>query len=122
MPNLNYTPDQYQYYTPVSREDGYQILSLIMGGEGARGVAAEKEVAFQNEDNARAFVYSRLPYKVSSAEDLKAFLNRYPHLKADPKQRAHRREMSEQARRKIADLGARKNFAIKNFLAYLAIL
>ena len=113
MPNLNYTPDQYQYYSPVSKIDGYQILSLIMGGEGARGVAEEKEVAFQNEDNARAFVYSRLPYKVSSAEDLKAFLNRYPHLKADPKQRAHRREMSEQARQKIADLGARMPFSIK---------
>lgn len=116
MPNLNYEPNQYQYYSPVSKKDGYQILSYIMSGENAKGVAEEKEVAFQNEDNARAFVYSRLPYKVSSAKDLKAFLNRYPHLKADPKQRAHRREMSEQARRKIADLGARKNFAIKVIL------
>lgn len=115
MPNLNYTPDQYQYYSRVG-SDGYQILSYIMSGENAKGVAEEKEVAFQNEDNARAFVYSRLPYKVSSAKDLKAFLNRYPHLKADPKQRAHRREMSEQARRKIADLAARKNFAIKGIL------
>lgn len=106
-----YQPNQPQYYPdPLAEDNGYKMLNVIM----CAGVKPGKEyedIAFQNEENLKAFLYSNLAYKADAAKDLEGLFKIIPELKVDPAQAEERRRMSELARKNISDVAARKYFA-----------
>lgn len=109
-----YQPNQPQYYPDPDALRGYQMLNNVMGLN-LDGREKFEEIAFRNQENLKAFACSRLAYKADKPGKLKELLNLLPGLKADPKQREARRQLSERAREVISDVATRKYFASSKF-------
>ena len=106
-----YQPNQPQFYPEPSPENGgYKMLNVIMSAN-IRGAGEYENIAFENEENLKAFLYSNLAYKADAAKDLEGLLKIIPELKVDPSQAEERRRMSELARKNISDVAARKYFS-----------
>ena len=106
-----YQPNQPQFYPEPSPENGgYKMLNVIMSAN-IRGAGEYANIAFENEENLKAFLYSNLAYKADAAKDLEGLLKIIPELKVDPSQAEERRRMSELARKNISDVAARKYFS-----------
>ena len=110
-----YQPNQPQFYPEPSPENGgYKMLNVIM----CAGISAGQEydnVAFQNEENLKAFLHSNLAYKADTAKDLEGLYKLIPELKVDPKQAEERRQLSALARENISDVASRKYFSSKGY-------
>ena len=110
-----YQPNQPEYYPEPSLESGgYKMLNVIM----CAGISAGQEydnVAFQNEENLKAFLHSNLAYKADTAKDLEGLYKLIPELKVDPKQAEERRQLSALARENISDVASRKYFSSKGY-------
>ena len=106
-----YQPNQPEYYPEPSPENGgYKMLNVIMCA-GIRTSQEYENVAFQNEENLKAFLYSNLAYKADAAKDLEGLYKLIPELKVDPKQAEERRQLSALARENISDVASRKYFS-----------
>ena len=103
MPNPGYSPNQPEYYDFPNR---YNILSDIIGGN--LNDKKDEMVAFSSAENYRALATSRMPWVASSADNIQRAIEIVPELKVDKKQRAHRRQMSEQARQAILDVSVNR--------------
>lgn len=103
MPNPGYSPNQPEYYDFPNK---YNILSDIYGGNLCNN--EEDLVALTSAENYRALATSRMPWVASSADNIQRVIEIAPELKVDKKQRAHRRQMSEQARQAILDVSVNR--------------
>lgn len=105
----NYQPNQPEYYSEITNE--YKPFNNILG-DSVSCTEEEFPIAHQNEENLTAFYISRMPYKPISDEKREEMLGYFPFIKKIPKKdQEHRRQLSENARKAIADLAMRKYFA-----------
>ena len=104
-----YQPNQPEYYSEITNE--YKPFNNILG-DSVWCTEEEFPIAHQNEENLTAFYISRMPYKPISDEKREEMLEYFPFIKKIPKkEQEHRRQLSENARKAIADLAMRKYFA-----------
>ena len=113
MPNPGFEPNQVGYYRGPREE--YPILSKFIGAAFVLKDPKEKDTALQSKENMRAMLTASLPQKADSLKSLQNLLKRMPALKANPKEQAQRRAMSEQARTALVEASVNLIFVNKEF-------
>ena len=101
MPNKNYTPDDYRYY---SQPELYPKLSALLNGSYAPQNPLERAFFRLNKDNMRAFLKSQILHTADAPEQIQQLLGNVPGYNPEDPQREARRQLSALAREQMLDL------------------
>lgn len=104
MPNKNYQPNQPEYY---SFKGKFPILSDLLGTRVEPTNEEEREVFKQNPENLKAYLRSQMMNTPTDPADIEKSLGAsLPGYDPNRPDRAERRQLSQDARDQIAEVGA----------------